>query len=83
MVGCGRSLGYDPYPVTDGLLKVDPNAQITALGSPPAPNVDFLDPSLKQPSVTKFNLAFEQELPIKGVIASAEIIRTRSNNAIH
>jgi hypothetical protein len=55
---------------------------VKSFGGPPSVNVDFLDPSLKQPSVTKFNLAFEQELPIKGVIASAEVIRTRDNNAI-
>jgi len=83
VIGCGIA-GYSACPPTDGLLKVDPNAQITSFtGTIPAANVDFLDPSLKQPSVTKFNLAFEQELPIKGVIASAEIIQTRSNNAIY
>jgi len=83
IIGCGIS-GYSACPQTDGLLKVDPNAQITSFtGTVPAANVDFLDPSLKQPSVTKFNLAFEQELPIKGVIASAEIIQTRSNNAVY
>jgi hypothetical protein len=38
---------------------------------------------MKQPSVAKYNLAFEQELPTKGVIVSAEGIQARTNNAIN
>ncbi len=83
IIGCGIS-GYAACPQTDGLLRVDPNAQITSFtGTIPAANIDFIDPSMKQPSVAKYNLAFEQELPIKGVIASAEWIQTRTNNALN
>jgi len=38
---------------------------------------------MKERSVAKYNLAFEQELPTKGVIVSAEGIQVGANNLIN
>ncbi len=72
---------------TAGLLfKADPNAQPTPVGSPPAANVDALDPGLKQPSVWKANLAYESELPalpvVGTLVAGAEWLYTKTNAGI-
>ena len=44
-------------------FSANPDAQPVLSGTIPAANVDFLDAGLKQPSVWKFNLAFDTELP--------------------
>jgi hypothetical protein len=54
-----------------------------ALGTNPAPNVDFLSPSLTQPSVWKANLAFDTELPWFGLVAGAEWVHTKVKQSIY
>ncbi|WMJ68601.1 carboxypeptidase regulatory-like domain-containing protein [Stenotrophomonas sp. 24(2023)] len=46
-------------------------------------NVDIAAPNLKLPSVWKTNLAFDHELPWYGIVASAEFLYTKVNNAIY
>ena len=60
----------------------DPNTQV-ALGASPSPNVDFLDPSLRQPAIWKANLAFESELPWGGLVAGAEWLYTKVKSGIY
>ena len=50
---------------------------------PPAANVDFLDPSLKQPSIWKMNLAFDMELPWYGIVAGAEYLHLKNKDSIY
>lgn len=83
-VGCGSgTLGACPG--TDGLFQADPALQpVTGLGSStPQANVDLLAPGVKQPSVWKFNLAFDRELPWFGLQAGVEWIHTRTNSAVY
>ena len=82
IIGCGTS-GFAACPTTDGLFSPDPNNQPTIAASIPAANVDFLSPDLEQPSVWKFNLAFEHELPFAGMVVSAEYIRTEVESGIY
>ncbi|MDP3611940.1 MAG: Oar protein, partial [Rubrivivax sp.] len=68
------------------VFRPNPDAQVPPPGSPPAPNVDFLSPSLEQPSVWKANLAFETELPalpvVGSLVASAEWLHTKTKSGI-
>lgn len=67
-------------------FSANPDAQPVLTGTIPAANVDFLDPNLKQPSVWKFNLAFDTELPDLPVIgrttAGVELLGTRVKDGI-
>ncbi len=67
---------------TNGVFNPDPNTQV-ALGTNPAPSVDFLDSSLTQPSVWKSSLAFESELPWFGLVAGAELIDVKVKKGIY
>jgi hypothetical protein len=68
-------------------FSANPDAQPVLTGTIPAANVDFLDPSLKQPSVWKFNLAFDTELPnlplIGRTTAGVEMLGTRVKDGIY
>ena len=45
--------------------------------------VNLMDPSFRQPSVWKANLAFDHELPWYGIVASAELLLTEVKDGIH
>ncbi len=82
IVGCGTQ----GFPACDGssIFNPDPTQQPTAFpGTPPAANVDFLDPSMTQPSVWKFNLAYDGELPWFGLVAGAEWVHTKTKNGVY
>lgn len=70
-------------PTTDGTFSANPDAQKAPAGAPPAANVDFLSPSLKQPSVWKANLAFEHELPWQRLVFGAEYLMTKTNDGLY
>ncbi|WLI89898.1 TonB-dependent receptor [Massilia sp. R2A-15] len=71
-------------PSTGGTFSANPDTQPTSIaGSTPAANVDFLDPSLRQPSIWKSNLAFETELPWYGVVFGAEMLYTKNKDSIY
>jgi hypothetical protein len=65
----------------------DPSQQPTLTGTPPAANVDFLDPGLQQPSVWKANLAFDTELPpvpgLGALTAGLEYIYTNTHRGVY
>ncbi len=70
-------------PTTGGLISLDPDAQPTVAGAIPAANVDFLDPTFRQPSIWKTNLAFDTELPWYGLVFGAEALYTKNKNGIY
>jgi hypothetical protein len=61
---------------------LDPNNQPRPAGTPPTPNIDFIDPSFEQPSTWKASLGIERELPWYGLIGSAEVILTETQNNV-
>lgn len=66
------------------LYNPNPDQQpVNLAGTPPAANVDFLAPNLRQPSVWKFNLGVEHELPWFGLVAGAEVLHTKTNDGIY
>ena len=71
----------------NALFSPDPDNQPRLTGTIPAANVDLLSPDLEQPSVWKFNLAFDTEtprLPVVGVLTlGAEWLHTKTNKAIY
>ena len=81
VVGCGGS--NPPCSFAGGIFRADPAAQISNLGAAPAPNVDFIQDGLGQPSVWKANLAFEHELPWFGVVAGVEYLYTKTETGIY
>ena len=68
-------------------FSANPAAQPALTGTPPAANVDFLSPGLKQPSVWKANLAFDTELPelpvVGKLVAGAEWLHTKTESGIY
>ncbi|MDQ2778275.1 MAG: Oar protein, partial [Pseudomonadota bacterium] len=88
IVGCGIS-GYAACSSAGGVFRPDTANQLTNFaGAASAANVDFISPSLSQPSVWKANLAFESQLPavtgpLSGLVGSAEWIHTRTKSSIY
>ncbi|MGH8758195.1 MAG: TonB-dependent receptor plug domain-containing protein, partial [Burkholderiales bacterium] len=81
-IPAGRTFGFDPDPANQLALV---NAYAVANGAlrPGVQALDFIDPSLGQPSVWKANLAFDKELPLWGMVASAEVVLTQVKEAIY
>ena len=91
-------IGYNAFPngiskLTDAELEqiwanlpvsLDPNNPTTP---DPASGyrmmVNLMDKNIEQPSVWKANLAFDTELPWHGIVASAELLLTKVNNALY
>jgi hypothetical protein len=63
-------------------FSADPNAQPALTGTPPAANVDFVAPGVKQPTVWKMNLALDKELPWYGLVAGAEWLHTEVDKGL-
>ncbi|MDT9002221.1 carboxypeptidase regulatory-like domain-containing protein [Paucibacter sp. APW11] len=61
----------------------NPDTQTALTGVPPAASVDFISPNLNQPSVWKFNLAYDTQLPWYGLTAGAEWLHTKNKQAIY
>jgi hypothetical protein len=72
-VPCG-SIQYSPNPSTQ------PGLPAT---NPPAANVDFIAPGVKQPTVWKMNLALDKELPWFGLVAGAEWLHTEVDKGLY
>ena len=84
--GCGSSAeltsGTGNRAACGSIFSPNPDSQ-PALGTNPAPNVDFLSDNLHQPSVWKANLAFDTELPWFGLNAGAEWVHTKVKSALY
>ncbi|MBI3349446.1 MAG: TonB-dependent receptor [Burkholderiales bacterium] len=66
----------------DGAFNPDPTKQPTTGFGAAAANVDLIDASLSQPSVWKFNLAFDAELPMN-MVAGAEWVHTKVKDGVY
>ncbi|MCA0196669.1 MAG: TonB-dependent receptor [Proteobacteria bacterium] len=64
-----------------GMFNPDPDKQ-PVVGAAARQNIDIMHPDLKQPSVWKANLAFDQELPWQGLVLSAELLLTKVKDGI-
>jgi hypothetical protein len=83
IISCGPTITPN-CPTTDNRVSMNPDAQNTViLNSNPQANVDFLDPSLKQPSIWKANLAFDTELPWMGLVFGAEYLALKNKDSIY
>lgn len=82
ITSCGFA-GTPACPASSAFFSANPDGQPRTVGAAGRANVDFLAPDLKQPSVWKFNLAFEHELPWWGLTAGAEIIHTKTKDGIY
>ncbi|HVF35410.1 MAG TPA: carboxypeptidase regulatory-like domain-containing protein [Candidatus Saccharimonadia bacterium] len=61
----------------------DPDAQPRPTATQPSMDVDALAEDFEQPTVWKANLAIDHELPWWGLVASAELLLTNTENGIH
>lgn len=77
--GCGAA-GLANCPTNRPGFSPDPDNQ-PRFGTP-VTDVDLIAKDLNQPSVWKFNLGFEHELPVGGMIASVEAIITETKDGI-
>ncbi len=82
VIGCGTG-GFAACPLVGGTFSANPDSQPLLPGTPPAANVDFIQSDLGQPSVWKANLAIEHQLPWWGIVASAELLYTKTNTGIY
>jgi hypothetical protein len=83
IISCGPTITPN-CPTTTGRFNTNPDTQNTIIaGSNPQSNVDFLDPSLKQPSIWKANLAFDTELPWMGLVFGAEYLALKNKDSIY
>jgi hypothetical protein len=65
-------------------FSADPNNQPPLPATnPPAANVDFVAPGVKQPTVWKMNLALDKELPWYGLVAGAEWLHTEVDKGLY
>ncbi|MFG6447939.1 carboxypeptidase regulatory-like domain-containing protein [Roseateles sp. BYS180W] len=72
----------NPRCPADLRFSADPNAQPQISGVPPAANIDFLSPELRQPSVWKSNLAIETELDHR-LVLGVEWMLTKTRDGIN
>ncbi|MCV2357611.1 TonB-dependent receptor [Paucibacter sp. TC2R-5] len=82
MATASFSCGATTVPCNTVKFNADPAKQQEINGVPPAANIDFISSELKQPSVWKMNLALDTELPWAGLVAGAEWLHTKTQDAI-
>ncbi|MFG6465539.1 TonB-dependent receptor [Roseateles sp. BYS87W] len=77
------SCGGGSTPCSAIKFSADPANQPAVTGTPPAANVDFVAPGVKQPTVWKMNLALDKELPWYGLVAGAEWLHTEVDKGLY
>lgn len=60
----------------------DVNNQPIPTGVPPTPTINVTDPDFKNPTLWKGNLALDHQLPFGGLIASLEVTKTITKDAL-
>ena len=51
-------------------------------GTPPTPNINLTDPDFRNPTLWKGNLAIDHQLPVGGLIATAELTATKVQDGL-
>ncbi len=77
---CGTATNRCP---TDLRFTPDTASQPVITGAVPIPAVDLIAPNTRQPSIWKFNLALDAELPWFGLLAGAEWVHTEVKSALN
>lgn len=75
--GAAAGLGFSPDPDNQPGDRIQPGSG--QVGGP----LDLVDPDLRQPAVWKANIAFDQQLPLWNMVASAELLLTRVKEGIY
>jgi hypothetical protein len=84
MFNASFTCGVGTTPCPPGLTFTPDTAnQPLITGTVPAAAVDLIAPNLRQPSIWKFNLAVDHELPWWGMLASAEWVHTDVKSSLH
>ena len=60
----------------------DPTAQPTSVGNAATNEVDLIDPDYKYPSLVRFNLGYDRDLGVFGLIGTAEFLYSSNVNDI-
>ena len=60
----------------------DPTAQPTSVGNAATNEVDLIDPDYKYPSLVRFNLAYDRDLKVFGLIGTAEFLYSQNVNDV-
>nr|WP_269840649.1 TonB-dependent receptor [Paucibacter sp. M5-1]MCZ7883253.1 TonB-dependent receptor [Paucibacter sp. M5-1] len=81
MVVADTSCSNTGTPCSSLTYNPDPSKQPTLTGAA-VPNVDIIAPGVTQPSVWKFNLAYDTELPWFGLVAGAEWVHTKVKDGL-
>ncbi len=76
--GDGPRLPFNPDPFNQPLLD-----ELTEFGVTPATNeIDLMDPDFEYPQLLRWNLAYDRDLEFWGLIGSAELIWSQTQNDI-
>jgi hypothetical protein len=60
----------------------DPTAQPTSVGNAATNEVDLIDPDYKYPSLVRFNMAYDRDLGVFGLIGTAEFLYSQNLNDV-
>jgi len=76
------SLSYRSFDSADAPFSADPYNQNIPAGGEPSYQIDSIDPDFKLPSVYKFSLGYDAELPWWGMIGTVEFQQIKAKDAV-
>lgn len=75
------ALTYRSYDSSTAAFSPDPYSQNVPAGGAPSNQIDVIDPDFKLPTVWKFSLGYDAELPWYGLVGSIEFQSIRAKDA--
>ena len=76
------SLSYRSFDSADAPFSADPYNQNIPAGGTPSYQIDSIDPDFKLPTVYKFSLGYDKELPWWGLVGTAEYQLIKAKDAV-
>ena len=76
------SLSYRSFDPASAPFSPDPYNQNIPTGGTPSYQIDSIDPDFKLPTVYKFSLGYDAELPWMGVIGTVELQQIQAKDAV-
>ena len=76
------SLSYRSFDPDSAAFSPDPYNQNVPAGGRPTYQIDSIDPDFKLPTVYKFSLGYDAELPWMGVIGTVELQQIQAKDAV-